>query len=140
MRRLTRRDFIGEYGAVVVGSAVRNDKWLPEAIAFVVGHRNALKGMPAAYFLSCLTLSRSDEKTRQKAMTFLNPVREAIPEVEPVDVGLFAGVLDYSRTSFPMRVIMRAKMKQKGVEEGDYRNWDTIRTWSSGLQPKLNTG
>ena len=55
------------YHAVVVGSAIRSSKWLPEAIEFVEGHRKTLSEMPVAYFLSCLTLSQSNEETRKKA-------------------------------------------------------------------------
>ncbi len=125
------------YHAVVVGSAIRSSRWLPEAIEFVEGHRKTLGDMPVAYFLSCLTLSQSSEETHKKAMAFLDPLRNTVPEVKPVGIGLFAGVLDYSKMSFPMRLIMKRKMKQRSVEEGDYRNWDSIRTWASGLHPKL---
>jgi len=57
--------------------------------------------------------------------------------VKPVDIGLFAGVLDYSKLSFVVRMVMKSKMKKKGVPEGDHRNWDDIRAWAEGLSPKL---
>jgi len=57
--------------------------------------------------------------------------------VRPVDVGLFAGVLDYSELSFIVRLVMKSKMKKKGVPEGDHRDWDAIRAWAEGLLPTL---
>lgn len=54
-----------------------------------------------------------------------------------VDIGLFAGVLDYSKLSLPMRVVMKQKMKSDGVAEGDYQDWDAIRSWTEGLRSPL---
>jgi hypothetical protein len=34
-------------------------------------------------------------------------------------------------------MVMKSKMKKKGVPEGDHRNWDHIRAWAKGLGPKL---
>lgn len=128
---------VNGYDAVVVGSAIRSSKWMPEALEFVEGQRKTLSEMPVAYFLSCLTLAQPNEKTQKWAEAFLDPLRKAVPEVKPVGVGLFAGVLDYGKMSFPVRMIMKQKMKQHGVGEGDYRSWDNIRNWASGLHPRL---
>jgi len=32
---------------------------------------------------------------------------------------------------------MKSKMKKQGVPEGDFRDWDAIRSWAEGLYPKL---
>ena len=70
-----------DYHAIIVGSAIRSSQWLPEAIDFVETNRGVLRERHVAFFLSCLTLSKSNEKTQRKARTFLNPVMEKIPEV-----------------------------------------------------------
>ena len=67
----------------------------------------------------------------------MNPVLHAAPEVRPVDMGLFAGVLDYSRLNMMYRLIIKSEMKKKGIPEGDFRNWDSIRTWAEGLETNL---
>jgi len=67
----------------------------------------------------------------------LDPLRNAVPQVQPVDTGLFAGVLDYSKLSLIVRVVMKSKMKKKGVSEGDYRDWDAIHSWAEGLRSAL---
>ena len=118
------------YNAVVVGSAVRSDKWLTEAIQFVETNRKALSRMPVAYFLTCLTLTRPSEENSRRARSFMEPVLDAVPEVKPVNMGLFAGVLDYSKYSFGIRAVMKYKMGSKGVKEGDYRDWDAIQSWA----------
>jgi hypothetical protein len=57
-------------------------------------------------------------------------VLAAVFEVKPVDMGLFAGVLDYRKYSAGMGAVMRYKMRSKGVKEGDYRDWDGIQAWA----------
>jgi len=120
-----------------IGSAIHSSKWLPEAMKFVEMKQKALSQMPVAYFLTCLTLYKSNDVTRRRARSYLDPVLDAAPQVKPVDMGLFAGVLDYSKLSFVVRMVMKSKMKKKGVPEGDHRNWDAIRAWAKGLGPKL---
>jgi menaquinone-dependent protoporphyrinogen oxidase len=129
---------LASYKAVVLGSAIRSDRWLPEATAFVEKNRQLLSGIPVAYFLTCLTMSRPSKKNQGKARSYLNPVITAVPEVKPVDIGLFAGVLDYCKLPFHIRMVMKLKMSSKGVSEGDYRDWEAIRRWSEGLRPELS--
>jgi len=121
------------YGAVVIGSAIHSDQWLSEASDFVIQNRNVLSRVPVAYFLTCLTLVHPTEENRRKALGFLDPLRSQVPDVIPVDTGLFAGVLDYDKLSFMVRMVMKAKMKEKGVDEGDYRDWPSIRSWASSV-------
>ncbi|MBU0733462.1 MAG: flavodoxin [Proteobacteria bacterium] len=125
------------YEAVIVGSAIRSDQWLPEATAFVENNRQLLSGIPVAYFLTCLTMSRPSKKNQGKAGSYLKPVITDVPEVKPVDIGLFAGALDYGKLPFHIRMVMKLKMSSNGVSEGDYRDWEAIRHWVEGLRPKF---
>jgi len=137
VRRVDHVTRISGYDAVIVGSAVRSGRWLPEAVDFVQSYRDVLAERPVAYFLTCLALYRDTPKTRQTARGYMAPVLEAVPKVVPRDVGLFTGVLDYERYNFVVRMIMKRKMEKQGVPEGDHRNWERIRTWSRDLGPCL---
>jgi menaquinone-dependent protoporphyrinogen oxidase len=128
------------YGGVVIGSAIRGSKWLPEATEFLEANREILSKTRVAYFLTCLIMSRPTDENRRKACAFLDPLKESVPEVRPVDIGLFAGVLDYSKLPWPMRLLMKRKMKAKGISEGDYRDWHDIRTWAASAHPMLLSG
>jgi menaquinone-dependent protoporphyrinogen oxidase len=136
VERVTRLD---PYQALIVGSAVRSDQWLPEAVDLLRANRAMLDRIPVALFLTCLTMSRANAENREKAGAYLEPVLKTIPELQPVDSGFFAGALDYGKLSWPMRVIMRQKMRDKGIEEGDYRDWGLIRAWATALHQKLLT-
>jgi menaquinone-dependent protoporphyrinogen oxidase len=137
IRLITGVTDLTSYEAVVVGSAIRSDRWLPEATAFVEKNRQLLSRIPVAYFLTCLTMGQPSKKNQGKARSYLNPEITAVPEVKPVDIGLFAGVLDYGKLPFHIRMVMKLKMSSKGVAEGDYRNWEAIRHWAEGLRPKF---
>jgi menaquinone-dependent protoporphyrinogen oxidase len=91
---------IAGYDGVVLGSSIRSASWLPEALSFVQKNQQRLSGIPVAYFLTCLTLYRDTEENRNIARSYLDPVLESAPSVHPVDLGLFAGALDYSKGIF----------------------------------------
>jgi menaquinone-dependent protoporphyrinogen oxidase len=123
------RDVKG-YDAVVVGSAIRMGQWLPEAVQFVKTNRSTLAGMPTAYFLVSGFLREDTPEMRQKVLAFLDPVRKIL---EPKSIGLFAGKIDYSKLSWLDRTIARAV----GSPEGDWRDWEAIRSWARELQPTI---
>ena len=64
---------------------------------------------------------------------YLDPVREKVPEVGPVTVGLFAGALDYSKLSFLHRTIA----KKMSGPEGDFRDWEAINAWAGQVHDRL---
>lgn len=128
---------VNAYSAVVVGSAVRSSSWYPEAIEFVRKNRQALRGIPVAYFLTCLALYEDSETSRKVARSYMDPVLNAVYDVQPFDTGLFAGVLDYGKMNMMIRMVMKSKMQSKGVPEGDFRDWNAIRLWAESLASRL---
>ncbi len=124
---------LSSYQAAVIGSATRSASWWPEAISFVDGYREMLSRIPVAYFLTCLALVKGTEEGRRTARSYMEPVLKAVPDVKPVDMGLFAGALDYSKLNLMYRTVMKYKMGKKGITEGDFRDWPAIRTWAEGL-------
>jgi menaquinone-dependent protoporphyrinogen oxidase len=126
---------LSPYQAVILGSAIRMGKWLPEAVDFVKKHQNTLGRIPITYFVVCLTMKDDTAENRRKVLAYLDPVRKQAPQVNPVDIGLFAGALDYKKLSFAYSFIL----KVMGAPEGDFRNWETIRNWTTGIRPKLRS-
>ena len=116
---------LGLYQGVVVGSAIYKGKWMPEATDFVKENRAILRRMPVAYFLVCITMVRPIEENRAVALSYMDPILKALPEIKPLDIGTFAGALDYSKVSWLNKRILIAK----GAPEGDFRDWNSIRTW-----------
>jgi menaquinone-dependent protoporphyrinogen oxidase len=124
---------VSPYRAVVLGSAIQRASWLPDAIEFAERNRETLSKVPVAYFLTCLTLYQDTAETRKLARSYMEPVLKAEPDVRPVELGLFAGVLDYGKMNVMVRMVMKSKMQAKGIPEGDHRNWNAISAWAKSL-------
>ncbi len=117
------------YTGVIVGSAIRAGKPMPEVVAFVEKHERELSRVPVAYFVVCLTMKDDTDENRCTVAAYLDALRARTPDVKPVDVGLFAGVMNSARLPFLLRLLIRA-MK---APDGDFRDWEAIRTWAAGV-------
>ena len=124
---------LNDYDAVIIGSAIQYDKWMPEAVKFVTTHQKILSTLPVAFFFTCLTLSFRNENTERQANAYADKIYALHPQIKPVSVGRFAGVLDYSNMSFLIRLAFKIFSLIVGVKEGDYRDWNAIRSWAKGL-------
>jgi len=124
---------LSPYRAVIVGSAIRMGKWLPEVVEFLKTHQDRLSRVPVAYFVVCMTMKDDTVENRRKVLAYLDPVQKQVPPVKPADIGLFAGGVDFKKLSFIHSLIL----KVMGVPEGDFRNWEAIRTWVAGMGPVL---
>jgi menaquinone-dependent protoporphyrinogen IX oxidase len=83
-------------------------------------------------------MTEDTPENRQETRGYLNPLFEKVPEVQPVDIGLFAGAIltegeEFEKQFFFWKFIMRAMAK----ESGDQRDWEAIRAWAGDLGSKL---
>jgi hypothetical protein len=74
---------------------------------------------------------------RERMAQVLELVREQIPEVVPVDEGLFAGTIPLGYLSPIIGGVYQALGQQDGFQGIDFRDWDAIRAWAEGVCPKL---
>jgi len=87
-----------QYSAVIVGSGIRMGQLSSDATKFVEKNQEALKQVPVAYFVVCMTMKDDTEENHRTVEAYLDPVCEI---VEPLDKGLFAGAMNYS--NYPSR-------------------------------------
>ncbi len=120
---------VSTYRAVIIGSAIRMGKWLPEAAKFVDRNQAALASVPSAFFSVCLTMQKDTPENRRTVEGYMEPV---VRKVRPLSIGLFGGKMEYSRLGFLDRLIVS---KMKKVPEGDYRDWPAIRAWADKFRP-----
>jgi menaquinone-dependent protoporphyrinogen oxidase len=127
---------LGSYQAVVAGSAIQSNRWLPEAVQFVQAHQAELRRKPFALFLVCMTLAmRNGEKYRPFVAEYMAPVRAL---VQPVSHGLFAGGLDIRKVPTAAdRFKFRLSVLFGVWSEGDHRDWEAIRSWAESLRSQL---
>lgn len=121
---------LDRYTGLVLGSSIRAGRWMPDAIEFLQNHQEMMQKMPVAYFTTCLTMVEDTEENRQTVLSYLEPVLNMAPEVQPVALGLFAGSLEPSRRM----------LYGDSTLYGDYRDWDAIREWATAVRPELLSG
>ena len=89
--------------------------------------------MPVAFFVVCIKVGHNSEESRLEAAGYVDAVRGQAAGIAPLDVGLFAGRLDYGRLPSVFSTVVR----NMGEPETDYRDWDAIRAWAGSLRPAL---
>ena len=126
------------YDAVAIGTGVHAGKLPRATLGFAKRFAGQLAQMPVAWFLVCLTMMEDSEETRGKALAFLEPLRAALPAVEPVATGLFAGaVLNNTDEYRKLNPLLKIPVKSMAEKMPDYRNWETIRQWADETAPLL---
>lgn len=114
------------YDIVLMGSAVRYGRWLPEAVEYAKANQAALARTPVAVFSVHMPHAGDAARSSDAYATYHDQVR---PLVTPVAEGFFAGAIDPAKLSLLARVIV------KGVKApvGDFRDWSSIRAWAEAL-------
>jgi menaquinone-dependent protoporphyrinogen oxidase len=117
-----------KFDAVVVGSAIYGGRWLKPAKQFVESNSKALRARPVWLFSSG-PLGDPPAPEGDPA--------DAAPMVEASgarDHRVFGGKLDKKGLS----LVEKAMVKAVHAPEGDYRDWNDIRTWAIGIAHSLH--
>lgn len=133
VRPVSEITHLDRYDGVILGSAIRSGKWLPEAIQFLEAHRSVLARMPVAYFTLCLTLRKDTADNRRTVFSYHAPLVRDFPEVRPVSIGMFAGMIDFA----DLPPATRRMARRASIPEGDFRDWSQIRDWALSVKPLL---
>lgn len=117
---------LDQYDAVVLGAAIYNAKWHPDAHQFLPQHQEALSQRLVVIF-ALGPLSPSDA-ARRNSRRQLDSELAKYPWLKPVAMGMFVGKLDPAKLGFFERL---------GTTASDHRNWDAIRAWANALPAQL---
>jgi len=140
LRHIENVTDVSSYDGVVIGSAVKSASWYSSAINFVKENQDQLKQIPVIYFLTCLALYHDTKQSHKTAKSYFNGVLNDVPAVKPREIQAFAGVLDYSKLNMMFKIVMKSKMKKKGIPEGDFRDFVKIGSWALNTAwPSLQT-
>jgi menaquinone-dependent protoporphyrinogen oxidase len=113
-----RVDSLGRYAGVVIGGAIYMGRWHPAAAEFLQCHRRVLAELPVAVFgMGPRTM---EEKAAGETRAQLDKALERVPEVTPVTVAIFGGVVEPKSLRFPFN----------RMPASDARDWDAIRAWA----------
>ena len=109
------------YDAVVLGGALFMGRWHRDARHFLERHRRLLGAVPLAVF--AMGPATMEQKAVAGSRGQLDHALAGVPEVRPVLVAIFGGVIDPTTLRFPLN-----RMKPS-----DARDWDAIRDWASEI-------
>ena len=121
---------LGTPEAVIVGSALYQGGWLPEATTFVRKHATALSPIPT--WLFSVGPLATDVKDDEEQPIELAEFRDKIGESHHT---VFHGALDHSKLDRKDRMTM----KSAGAPQGDFRDWDAIAAWVDGIDKSLKS-
>lgn len=130
---------VDDYDLVVVGSAIRYDRWMSGATEFVRTHRVELGTTNLGFFFTCLALSKPGARSTRSADQYEARIRAVAPELEPLAFGRFAGAVDPSRMNPLLRAAARVFLAVRGARPGDFRDWTAIDAWATELTATIPT-
>ncbi len=114
------------YDGVVLGGSIYMTRWHPDARTFLKRHRAALEQIPLAVFaMGPLTTDEHDVDSARKQ---LDHALESTPELEPVAIAIFGGVVDPTKLGFPFN----------HMPASDARDWDAIRAWADEVADRVD--
>lgn len=126
-------DDLEPYAAVVLGSAVYVGAWRKEAVRF-------LKSLEAQLAQRSVWIFSSGPTGDGDPVELLNGWRlpggqqSLVDRIAPRDIALFHGHIDTAK----LGVIERQMIKMVKAQAGDFRDWDAIRAWASGIASELS--
>jgi menaquinone-dependent protoporphyrinogen oxidase len=133
---ISRLGGLDGHDAVVLGSAIHQQAWLPEAMAFVQRHTNELVARPVWLFSVGMSASlpRAVRTSASKAQDrrLAGALRDL---VRPRGHRLFSGVA--REEDFPRWTTVLFRML--GARFGDFRDWDQIEDWAREIAHDLRS-
>jgi menaquinone-dependent protoporphyrinogen oxidase len=133
LQRADKVDTVSEYNAVVFGSPVYDQRWLPAGDRFVQRNLAALAQRPVWLFS---VGSFGDRKRIVGPLMRREPkdIDKLQATIRPRDYRVFAGVIDPSGWPLFARVLYRVL----GGRFGDNRDWRDIEDWARGIAAVLH--
>ena len=125
---------IEEYDAVILGSAIYEFTWLPDARRFLRNYYAALSSKPVAVFIVCSAMYQDTPESRDAVRkAFVSPLLTRYPAISPLSIGLFGGAVDFNTNRYNLfeKIVLRILGKALGFKDSaDWRDWDYISDWA----------
>ena len=123
---------LSPYKAVVLGSAVYIGQWQKKAATFLRANEKALAERPVWLFSSGPT-GKGDPVQLVQGWRFPTSLQPIADRIQARDIALFHGALDSKK----MNLIEKWMIKNVKAPVGDFRDWNAIHAWASGIADAL---
>lgn len=135
-RSVDEVEAVSGYEAVVIGSAVHNQAWLPAASQFVTRHAPELEKRPVWAFSVGMADALPKPFRRRGAALQQERLAGALAKQIPLrGHRLFSGVF----TSAQMPALFRHLFRFAGGRFGDLRDWEAVNAWTDQIAAQLAT-
>jgi menaquinone-dependent protoporphyrinogen oxidase len=125
---------VSGYQAVVVGSAIHNQAWLPQALLFMTRHAGELGNLPVWAFSVGMAAALPGPLRKRGAELQQERLTGMLFKAVPVrDHRLFSGVYEASQMPAPLRLLFRLV----GGRFGDLRDWAAVDQWTDKIIAEL---
>lgn len=116
--------------AVIIGSPIRYDRWLPSVRYYATYYQEILSKIPVAYFYTCLSLVRGASSPIDDKQIYDDALLDMNTKISPIMVAGFSGTLKLDIMPWYYRFPLKWIAQFKGVSAGDYRDWRMIKNWA----------
>lgn len=124
---------LGNYDAVVLGSAVYIGGWHKEAARFLMNNSAELAAK-RVWLYSSGPLGEGDPVDLLDGWHFPEKLKQVAESIQPEDIAVFHGKIDVNKLNF-LEKFMLNNIKSP---VGDFRDWEMIYKWAEGIAYKLS--
>lgn len=133
---VTDHPLISAYDAFVIGSSVYVGRWEKDARTFIESHAEALASHPTWLFSSGplgteRTLENGEDKLSGAVVA--SELERLTTAVHPRGHAVFFGAFHADRAAFGIRMFRLLPAARKLLEEGDFRDWQSIERWGDEI-------
>ncbi len=123
------------YQAVVLGSAVYIGRWRKEAAKFLRDNEQTLAQRPVWIFNSG-PLGEGNAAEQAGDLGFPKGLRPIAERIKVRDIAIFFGAVDLAK----LNPLERWMLKNVKSPSGDFRDWEAIAAWATGIAAALQEG
>lgn len=129
---------LGNYDAVILGSAIHNGMVLPEMSAFIRRFRDKLVRIPLYLFIMCVRVLEVDGLDRVR---YHYIPQSGLADLPIQELGVFAGKLDLENINWNEAWTLAVRYDGSTAprdHNGDYRDWKAIEKWTMQVAESIN--
>ena len=127
-----------DYDLVIIGSGIRTGQWKKEPLEFIEQKLDSLSKTKVALFVVSGYAGNPD-KVAEAQSEYLDKMSEKYPGLSPISTALIGGVFEFQKYNLVVRALVKNIVKNQLPpgdeipEKIDFRDWDMIRDWITGL-------
>lgn len=142
---------IAEYDLVIVGSGIKIDRWTSEPEEFLNNFQKELAKKKVALFVSCGHGCQAENEGKPEVIAKFRgkylEEKAAKYNLQPIALGFFGGIEDYTKVSWLMKMAPPVKAARRKMEAFygekkdvyDTRDMEAIRSWAKELSQKIHS-